>query len=582
MQDTIMIEEEMKLIKVSVQTLFERHRISLPGILGMTAILLFAYHHIDKIQLALWASMIGLNALLQWYCISSYFMNPTRFKPYTWARLLTLSSGILAIVMGLSVLFFLDLNNKTEVLLVTLFLIGPIFGSAIFAAPYFPIHFFWCIGSMMPLVCYFIFSGVTNFIILGFALLLAALPSALILGGILTKEFKRGLRTHFENTRLIEELRYEKLKVENISRDKSRFLAAVSHDLRQPLHALDLFHSSLKSKLDKKEQKTLLDLASHSSHALGEMLGELMDIARLDAGKIKPELKTIHLTSLLKECTDEIQPLINEKGLKLRIRLPRKECVNSDPILLKRIMRNLLSNAIQHTESGGILLGTRIRGNRIHIEIHDTGSGISETQLPYIFDEFYQVNNPERDREKGLGLGLAIVRRVANVLNYNINVRSQLGKGSCFSISVPLCDTIDEHPQEITTQPEMNVDVVGLFVLVVDDDRIILQAMRELLLSWGCEVLLATSAVDLLAELTTHHYPPADLLISDYRLRNEHTGLEVAEAVQKHFPNKTPTLIISGDVHPEVQAKVKKAGYHWLEKPVRDDVLKQTISNLAA
>jgi len=571
---------EEELHRHSVRTLFARHRLSLPGILGMTATLLFAYRDADKTQLAIWVSMLGLNTLVQWYCIRSYFINPTRFKPYDWARLLTVSSGTMATVMGMSVLLFLDFSNQTHVLLVTLFLVGPIFGSTLFAAAYFPIHLFWCFGTMIPLVVCFIFSGVTDFIILGFALLLMAIPSALILGWMLAGEFKRGLRSHFENIRLIDELRHEKLRVENISHDKSRFLTAVSHDLRQPLHALDLFHASLKSKLEQEDQKKLLGLACQSSRALGEMLGELMDIARFDAGKIRPELQMIPLVPLLKECADEMQLMAVEKRLKLRVRLPRKACVvNSDPVLLKRILRNLLSNAIRHSESGGVLLGTRMRDSCVHIEVHDTGLGIAEAQLPHIFDEFYQIDNPERDREKGLGLGLAIVRRVAEVLNHHIHVRSQQGRGSCFSVIAPLGAAVGLCLQEVV-QPEVDANVAGLFVFVVDDDRAILQGMRELLLGWGCEVLLAESEVDLFGKLTAHEYPPADVLISDYRLRHGHTGLDVARAVQAHFSSEIPTLIISGDVNPEVQAEVRAAGCYWQEKPVHDDVLKKMIAEL--
>jgi signal transduction histidine kinase/CheY-like chemotaxis protein len=482
--------------------------------------------------------------------------------------------------MGISPLFFPDLNNETTVLLVTLFLVTPIFASTVFAAPYFPIHVFWTLGSVLPLSAYFIFSGVTDFIVLGLSLLLAGVPSALVLGWILAVEFKRGLRTHFENIRLIDELRHEKTRVEEINHDKSRFLAAVSHDLRQPLHALDLFHASLKSKLNQQESKELLALASHSSRALGEMLGELIDISRLDAGKINPEPRTMPLTPLLRECAEEIQPLADKKGLKLRIYLPRKGCVKSDPVLLKRILRNLLSNAVRHTENGGVLLGARMRGSDVRIEVYDTGSGIDKTQLPHIFDEFYQVDNPERDREKGLGLGLAIVRRLADMLGHDIHVHSQLGKGSCFSVVVPLCSEAEASLHKMT-KPMGDVDVAGLFVPVVDDDRIILKGMRKLLLDWGCEVLLAESEHELLHELGTHNYPHPDILICDYRLRDKRTGVEVVKAVRGHFGDaEIPAIIISGDVHPDVQQKVKAAGCNWLEKPVSADILKRMIAEL--
>ncbi len=578
MHDDVLQDEENKLVRESVRTLFVRHRLSLPGIFVITTALLFAYRNANQVQLAIWLAAIGLSSLVQWFCIHSYFRNPLRFGGYGWARLLALSSGMLGIVLGLSAYLFLDLNNGTSVVLATLFLVSPIYGSTMFAAAYFPVHAVWCLGSTMPLALYFISSDATDFIVLGLGLLLAGIPSALTLGWILAGEFKRSLRARFENVRLIGALRQEKARVEKISRDKSRFLAAVSHDLRQPLHALDLFLSSLKPRLDQQGQQRLLGLARHSSRALGEMLGELMDISRFDAGKISPELRIVPLSPLLRECSDEMHPLAVEKGLKLRVRVPRRGCVTTDPVLFKRILRNLLANAIQHTQQGGVLLGTRMRDGFMYVEIHDTGPGISEVQLAHIFDEFYQIDNPERNREKGLGLGLAIVQRVAGMLGHDVTVRSIPGRGSCFSVAMPLCAVAEQCRQEVIMIPTVAADVAGLFVLVVDDDCVILQGMRELLLGWGCEVLLAESEAALLGKLEAHEYPLPDMLISDYRLRDGHTGLEVANSVRRHFSSEIPTLIISGDVHPDVQASVRNMGYFWLEKPVQEDALRRVLA----
>ncbi|MDQ6987379.1 MAG: hybrid sensor histidine kinase/response regulator [Mariprofundaceae bacterium] len=577
-----MQNEERKLIRESVRTLFFRHRLSLPGVLVMTAVLLFAYRSADQFQLAMWAMAIGLSSAVQWFCIRSYFLNPAKFDAYGWARLLALSSGTLGLLLGLSASFFLDLNNGTSVVLATLFLVAPIYGSTVFAAAYFPVHVLWSLGSTVPLAWCFIASDVTDYIVLGFGILLAGTPSALTLGWILAGEFKRSLRARFENVRLIGELRHEKERVEKISRDKSRFLAAVSHDLRQPLHALDLFLSSLKSRLTQQDEQRLLGLARHSSRALGDMLGELMDISRFDAGKISPERQIVPLGSLLRECADEMRPLAAEKGLKLRARLPRKGCVHTDPVLLKRILRNLLANAIQHTQQGGVLLGTRVRDDRVYIEVHDSGLGIGKEQLPHIFDEFYQIDNPERDREKGLGLGLAIVQRVADALGHQVSVCSQSGRGSCFSVAAPLCVVAKQCQLGISPPPPVATDIAGLFVLVVDDDRAILQGMRELLLGWGCEVLLAESEVALIGELKAQAYPCPDLLICDYRLRGGRTGLQVVRAVREYFEAEIPTLIISGDVHPDVEDIVRKNSCHWLEKPLREDDLRKILAEIAA
>jgi len=582
MPDNILPVEEDKLIRESVRTLFFRHRLSLPGVLVMTAVLLFAYRDADQAQLLIWIAVVGLSCMIQWFCIRSYFLNPSRFAGYGWARLLALSSGMLGLILGLSAFFFLDLSNGTSAVLVTLFLVAPIYGSTVFAAAYPPVHAAWCLGTTIPLLWHFIASDMTDFIVLGFGILLAGTPSALALGWILAGEFKRSLRARLENVRLIGELRHEKVRVEKVSRDKSRFLAAISHDLRQPLHALDLFLSSLKLRLEDEGQQRLLGLARHSSLALGEMLGELMDIARFDAGKISPERRIVPLGSLLRECSQEMQPLAEKKGLKMRVRMPHSGCVNTDPVLFKRILRNLLTNAIQHTQQGGVLLGTRLRDGFVHIEVYDTGLGISKEKLSYIFDEFYQIEDMERKHEKGMGLGLAIVKRVADVLGHQINVRSSPGRGSCFSVVAPLCAAAKQCRQDVFPELRVAADIAGLFVLVVDDDCDILLGMRELLLGWGCEVLLAESEAALIDELTAHEYPLPDILISDYRLRDGHTGLQVVSSVRRHFDSGIPTLIISGDVHPEVQTAVNEAGCRWLEKPVQEDALRKMLAEVVA
>ncbi len=494
-----------------------------------------------------------------------------------WAHGYTAGVVISGILWGALPWIALDLTSVSNTLVICIVIFGMMAASIGSHATYLPAFAsFLLIAGGMLVLRFFVESQAALMIgLMITTLVVINLSYAINLGRI----FRGTIARDFEREQLLHELEEKKNKAENASRDKSRFLAAVSHDLRQPLHALSLFHASLKASLEKEDQKNLLALADQSSRALGEMLGELLDIARLDAGKIKPDPCRFPLASLLGECAEGMQPLADEQGLKFRLRLPRKGCVKSDPVLLKRILRNLLANAIRYTESGGVLLGTRRRDDDVHIEVYDTGVGIPEESLPHIFDEFYQINNPERDREKGLGLGLSIVRRMADTLGHRIHVRSRPGSGSCFSIIVPLYSEMEAYPQE-TDAPRMDMDVAGLFVIVVDDDRAILQGMRELLLGWGCEVLLAESEADLLGELKEHKYPPADVLISDYRLRGGHTGLEVSKAVEAHFAREIPTLITSGDVSPEVQTGVREAGYHWLEKPVQDDVLKGMIAEL--
>jgi len=496
-----------------------------------------------------------------------------------WAWGYTLGSGITGILWGSLPWLAMDAASLSNTLIITLILYGMIAACIGSHSPFLPAFFSYVITLGSLLAFRFIVEG-GSLALIGVLLLLFLVPNA-IYAVTLSRTIREGIARRFEREVLLADVQEKREEAERANMDKSRFLAAVSHDLRQPLHALDLFHSSLKSKVADKDQQRLLGLASHSSHALGEMLGELMDIARFDAGKIVVRKRIVPLAPILRECTDEVRPLADEKGLDFRVRMSGKGCVETDPVLLKRILRNLLSNAIRHTGSGGVLVGTRMRGDDLIIEVYDTGPGIGEEQLSNIFDEFYQIDNPERDREKGLGLGLAIVQRVSRVLDHRVSVRSRPGRGSCFSVSLPLCAIAHQCQQRDVNESMYIGDVSGLFVVVVDDDHAILQGMRELLRGWKCEVLLAESEDELLAELTAHDYPCPDILISDYRLRGGRTGLGVVAAIQAHFGATIPSVIISGDVHPDLQKSVEHAGCRWLEKPVQEDALKRVIAELS-
>ncbi|OIO71276.1 MAG: hypothetical protein COW19_05365 [Zetaproteobacteria bacterium CG12_big_fil_rev_8_21_14_0_65_55_1124] len=546
----------------------------------VTAAMLWAT--VSHSLLAQWVGLHLLLALIRGILAKVYFStrrSGTGMRVRHWAWAYTVGAGISGVLWGSLAWLAMDTASLSDTMIVSLVLFGMIAACIGSHAPFVPsfIAYAYPAGGMLALRFLVEGGSLTLIGILGIVFLL---PNTMYAVNLF-RTIQESIARRFEREVLLADVQEKREESERANLDKSRFLAAVSHDLRQPLHALDLFHSSLKARLEHEDEQRLLGLASHSSQALGEMLGELMDIARFDTGKVTPEPRIVPLAPLLRDCTDEMRPLADEKGLDMRVRLPRKGCVDTDPVLLKRILRNLLSNAIRHTESGGVLVSTRMRDGWACIEVYDTGPGIAKEQLPYIFDEFYQIDNPERDREKGLGLGLAIVRRVSKMLGHRIAVRSRLGRGSCFSVAVPLCAVAEQCQPGDVEELFDAADVSGLFLVVVDDDRAILQGMRELLRSWGCEVLLAESGAELLAELTTHEYPRPDVLISDYRLRGGHTGLEVVSAVQAHFGVAVPAVIISGDVHPEVQKQVDQTGCCWLQKPVQDDELKRVLAELS-
>ncbi len=365
---------------------------------------------------------------------------------------------------------------------------------------------------------------------------------------------------------------------------KTRFLAAASHDLRQPIHALGLFFESLTERIpDDPATRPIIDKINDSVEAIDTMLNALLDISKLDAGIVRPSFTRIALGTLLKRLDAEFQPLAAGSGLSLTIRA-RDLYVRSDELMLERMLRNLITNALRYTPSGGrVLLGVRTRGSCARIEIHDTGIGIPGSQLDEIFLEFHQLGNPERDRRQGLGLGLAIVKRMSMLLDQPVRVRSRLGHGSVFAIDVPLAALAHAEPDE----PAPLAALIGREfsdrrALVLDDDGTILDAMQTLLTGWGMQVCAAGSSEEALAKLHAgeagQHLP--DVMIIDYRLRDNATGIEAVETLRERLGRPVPAIFITGDTAPDRLRQAQASGYPLLHKPVRPARLRAALRQL--
>ncbi len=361
------------------------------------------------------------------------------------------------------------------------------------------------------------------------------------------------------------ELNQAKNEAETASREKSHFLASASHDLRQPLQALTLFLASLRFTLTTEKQRDLLYQAQKSSQSLNELLSALMDVSRLASRKIHTDMKVVQLSSVLKALTTEWEKVANEKGLKLKLCLCHEIYVTTDEVLLTRLLRNLLANAVRYTDSGGILVGCRKRGSLIRIAVWDTGVGLEEKKLHYIFDEFYQVDNPERDREKGLGLGLSIVKGLSEALDHPLYVRSHVGRGSCFAVDVPMVSQ-DIYSRE-KEEEKASHGLAGTQALVIDDDRQLLHAMEVNLEQHGIASILAESIEDALLQLTSSQKKP-QIVIADYRLREGKNGLMAVEQVRQLFDNSIPAIIVTGDTDKQLSIDVKEAGCFLVYKPV--------------
>jgi two-component system, sensor histidine kinase len=380
-----------------------------------------------------------------------------------------------------------------------------------------------------------------------------------------------------ERKRAEEELRRAKEEAERANVAKSRFLAAASHDLRQPVQAITFFTIALTKQIENTAAEPVLNDLKGSLEAIKTLLDSLLDVSRLDAGIVQPRFANFSLTALFDRIQTELAPLAADKRLTLRV-LPTTAIIRSDPTLLERIVQNLVSNAIRYTERGKILVGGRARGQFLRIEVWDQGIGIPEDRLDDIFQEFYQVNNIERDRSQGLGLGLAIVQRLSNLLNYPVQVHSVLGRGSVFRVDVPL---IGYNRQRnigfLKRADERPADHKGLIV-VIEDEVIILRGLKLVLEEWGYAVLTATGEAEALECLNDHPHGP-DVIISDYRLRAGKTGTEAIRHLRARYGNRPiPSILITGDTGPERLKEAEASGYRLLHKPVSSSQLEDALN----
>jgi signal transduction histidine kinase/DNA-binding NarL/FixJ family response regulator len=374
--------------------------------------------------------------------------------------------------------------------------------------------------------------------------------------------------------RMSEELGRLYRKLEDADLAKSRFLAAASHDLRQPLHALTLFVTQLRGEKNRAEKTRLVGRIDAAVVAMNELFNELLDISRLDAGVLVPSISEFPVKQLLDRVEITFAAAAREKGLRLRV-VAHDAWICSDFILLERILFNLVSNAVRYTEAGGVLVGCRRRAGALSMEVWDSGIGISQDQQRNVFGEFYQVPAVARDSRGGLGLGLAIVERLCRLLGHPIELTSTLGRGSRFLVSVPLTT-----PVALSAHlPQPAVDHArGKSVVVIDDDALVLDGMRGVLKSWGCSVVTAVSGDAALAALSERTRP--DIIISDYRLRDGKTGFDVIESIRRRFGTSIPAFLISGDTAPERLREARASGYYLLHKPVLPMTLRSVVSQL--
>lgn len=410
---------------------------------------------------------------------------------------------------------------------------------------------------------------------------LIVLGMSLALGRNVNRLITETLTKRFENLDLIEELSQQtaiaeraRLEAEAANRSKTQFFTSASHDLRQPLHALGLFAAALQQKIRDPEVLNVVNNINVSVSALEGLFNELLDLAKIDSGVIKPAIEEFALEGIFGKLHNEFAAEAADKGLELSVE-GGEQIVASDPVLLERILRNLLSNAIRYTQEGAVRLTATPAGDDVRIEVRDTGIGIPAEHQQRIFEEFVQLGNPGRTSRKGLGLGLSTVKRLCGLLSREIRLVSELGRGSSFGFEVPRGRGM-ERRRPAPEEPQPRVDLSGRLVVVIDDEESIVEGMQVLLSGWGVEVVGSLTGEDVIEAVHARGRLP-DLIIADYRLGSGATGTDLIDRLRRELDPEIPAILITGSAAPERIAEADAHRYDVLLKPVQAEALRALI-----
>lgn len=366
---------------------------------------------------------------------------------------------------------------------------------------------------------------------------------------------------------------------QDLTKSKTRFLAAASHDVLQPLNAARIFLSLLGGTGLDPRQQHFADKVDKAFGSVEEVLGTLLDISRYDSGSVEANIVPLSVAEILTTLVAEFQPLADQKQLSLRC-VPSGFFALSDARLLRQIIQNLISNAIRYTAKGGVLIGARRRGGTIFVEVWDTGLGIPEDKQEFIFEEFRRLQQDQPDAPKGAGLGLAIVRRIARLLDHRIEIKSTVGKGSRFSIELPLCEPPLRRPTPPDPAERLPVDLASFTAIVIENDLVILEGMMELLQERGMRAIPAVSIGEAVETLQSLEKTP-DLIIADYHL-DQGTGTEAIEALRQAVGHRIPAIAVTADHTAKVQAEIRKNQIAYLRKPIKTGDLFELIHKVIA
>lgn len=556
------------------------------------AIGIFGYFNIDPTHHLLVIGMVAAVVLVNVYALFAPRWKPNAplSESHYWARRYTCIVTLISMTTALPCALFLVLIQNPELTTLVIVVIMVSWTRAVQARWPIKAAMFGCgIPIMSGLILALIWHGGTLHWFLAF-FSFANLMLTLHEGVKQNRRLTASLIQKFENEALAARLREQIAAVESASAEKTRFLAAASHDLRQPMHAIALFGAAMENALHDHPEKENAARLMRAVDALGSSLDTMLDVSHLDAGVVVSEPHALELDALLLVLNQTFAPHAEQKGLQLRIRASGM-WVRSDLQLLYRLLSNLVDNALKYTHQGGVSVAARRRGDEVWLEVRDTGIGIAPEQLSRIFEEFYQVDNPGRDRVRGLGIGLSIVKRLAHLMSHPLVVHSRPGRGTHFRIVLPEAEPALTAPTELLLAEldapgEHHLAVPNLRgpVLLIDDEADIRVGMTALLRAHSVDVVTVSDESHAV-EVLTHQdakSSPFSMLLCDYRLAGGEDGLAVGLRLLERFQLGIPLLLITGETAPQRLRRAQTSGVPMLFKPVSAATLLQAMSELAS
>ena len=538
--------------------------------LSLVALWNFTDHRV----LLAWAAFIFALTGARMLFVSAYRRaQPPPAAAGRWSWLFAATSLLSGISWGTMALLFFDAEQPLSVLFVCWALAGMTTAAVPTLSNFLPAYVGFAVPAITPYIVLCFLEGGPVFNTLG-VLTPFFLAANIIYARTSHRTIGESFRLRYENLALLQQLQVEKDRAEAANAAKTRFLAAASHDLRQPTHALGLFIGALERMLQRESAPSVATVApvvgrmGTTLKGMGNLLNSLLDASRLEAGAVPVQHTPIRMQDIFERLHDQFHGEAEKKGLNLQLR-PTRLVVRSDPVLLTRILSNLIANAIKYTPRGRVLVGCRRRGTLVEIQVHDTGVGIDPANHEAIFEEFVQLDNTARNREQGLGLGLSIVDRAARLLGHPLRLASARGAGAMFSVSVPVTKHYVAGGPEVSSTPARQQSGT---IIVVDDDTSAREAIQDLLHVHGYDVIAAPGIAQVCERIRDRRIT-AVMIIADYRLGGDATGVDAIRVIQPLLAAPAPAIIITGDTSPDRIREASASGFPLLHKPLEPQVL---------